>query len=252
MKLLAVDTATAWQSVAVLNGTTVLARSDEDAAGSHAKLLVPTIDRLLTSCAMTVADLGGLAVSIGPGSFTGLRIGLATMMGFRVVSGVPLVAVPTLEAMAWNLRGMELPLCPVLRARTGEVYWAQYQWLPDGTLKQLQEDQVGTLAMLAQSLQGPVMVFGEGWPMYQKELRGLFKAHVIDAREAPPEAMHPSAVSVGLAGLERLRRGDVAGQGLAPRYVQRAEAEVVWERRGPVSPVATVPRQAVRRKARVS
>ncbi len=67
MKLLAVETATAWQSVAVLDGAKVMARSDEDATGSHAKRLVPAIDRLLKTCGLTLSSLGGLAVSIGPG-----------------------------------------------------------------------------------------------------------------------------------------------------------------------------------------
>ena len=80
MRILAVETATAWQSVAVVDGDRVMARADDDAAGAHARMLVPAIDRVLTSCGMALPDLDGLAVSIGPGSFTGLRVGLATMM----------------------------------------------------------------------------------------------------------------------------------------------------------------------------
>ncbi len=252
MKILAVETATSWQSVAVMDGGTVLARADEDAAGSHARMLVPAIDRVLTSCGMALSDLDGLAVSIGPGSFTGLRVGLATMMGFRSVTGLLLAAVPTLEAMAWNLRGMEGLLCPVLRARTGEVYWAQYRWLPDGSLKQTQEERAGTLEALARSLSGPVTIFGDGWLLHQKELRVLLGTQAIDVREASPDVMHPSAVSVGLAGIARLERGDMAGPGLSPLYVQRAEAEVVWERKGTVSPMAKARRQPSKRKARAA
>jgi tRNA threonylcarbamoyladenosine biosynthesis protein TsaB len=252
MKVLAVDTATAWQSVAVLDGEKVLARADEDADGAHAKRLVPAIDRVLTSCGMALADLDGLAVSIGPGSFTGLRVGLATMLGFRLVTGLPLAAVPTLEAMAWNLRGAELPLCPMLTARTGEVYWGLYQWRNDGTLRPLQDERVGTIEAVAQSLHGSVIAFGEGWRAHERELRPILVTHAVDVHEAPPAASCPSAVSVGLAGLERIRRGDVAGRGVAPRYVQRAEADVVWERRGASSPMAKASRQAARRKTRVS
>jgi tRNA threonylcarbamoyladenosine biosynthesis protein TsaB len=252
MKILAVETATSWQSVAVMDGSTVLARVDEDATGSHARLLVPAIDRVLTSCGKTLSDLDGLAVSIGPGSFTGLRVGLATMLGFRSVTGLPLAAVPTLEAMAWNLRGSSDLLCPVLRARTGEVYWAQYRWLPDGSLKQVQEERAGTLETMARSLSSPVTLLGDGWLMHQKELRRLLEAQAIDVRDALPDVMRPSAVSVGLAGITRLQRGEIAGQGLAPLYVQRAEAEVVWERKGAVSPLAKARRRPFGRKARIS
>jgi len=252
MRILAVETATSWQSVAIVEGDTVVARSDEDAAGSHARRLVPAIDRLLVSCGMALTDMEGLAVSIGPGSFTGLRVGLATMLGFRLVTGLPLAAVPTLEAMAWNLRGAEHLLCPMLRARTGEVYWAQYQWLPGGALKQVQDEQVGTLEALAQSLNCPALMFGDGWELHKQDVRRLLGRPLCDAGEASPEAMRPSAVSVGRAGAERLRRGEVAGQGLSPRYVQRAEAEVVWERRSAVAPMAKATRQPGRRKARAS
>jgi tRNA threonylcarbamoyladenosine biosynthesis protein TsaB len=252
MKILAVDTATPWQSVAVVEGETVVARSDQDAAGSHARTLVPAIDRLLVSCGMALSDLEGLAVSIGPGSFTGLRVGLATMMGFRLVTGLPLAAVPTLEAMAWNLRGMPQRLCPMLRARTGEIYWAQYQWLPDGSILQLQEEQVGAIEVMARSVQVPTLMFGDGWTLHKKDLQRVLDKRLGGGEEVPPEAMRPSAVSVGRAGAERIRRGEVAGQGLAPRYVQRPEAEVMWERRGVVSPMAKAVRRSGRRSARIS
>ncbi|MBI4401888.1 MAG: tRNA (adenosine(37)-N6)-threonylcarbamoyltransferase complex dimerization subunit type 1 TsaB [Nitrospirae bacterium] len=226
MKLLAVETATGCQSVAVLDGTAVLARSDEETQGAHAKRLIPTIDRVLTSSGFTLADLEGLAVSIGPGSFTGLRVGLATMTGIRMVTGIPLAAVPTLEAMAWNLRDPDQVLCPILKARTGEVYWAQYRWTSAGHLTTIMEERVGPLELVARSLEGPTLVFGEGWQIYRDELRRLLDLREGDAREASREAMAASAVSVGLAGLARLARGDAAGQGLSPRYVQRAEAEL--------------------------
>lgn len=232
MKLLAVETATSCQSVALLDGSLVLARSDTDAKGAHARWLIPTIDRVLNLSGLTLANLDGLAVSIGPGSFTGLRVGLATMMGLRLATEKPLVTVPTLEAMAWNVRGVDLMICPILKARTGEVYWAQYRWTPEGELTQVTEERAGELDQMAQSIQGPTMVFGEGWVANRTDLRHVLTAVTTDFCEAPHEAMAASAVSVGLAGLERLARGEVAGRSVSPRYIQRAEAEVAWVRRG--------------------
>lgn len=236
MKLLAVETATSRQSVAVLEDGRVLAVSDEDAAGTHAKRLLPTIDRLLGSVGLRLSDLNGLAVSIGPGSFTGLRVGLATMMGFRMVTGLPLAAVPTLEGLAWNLRGESVPLCPMLKARTGEVYWGVYQWAQWASTGRLQvrtEERAGSLEALAAALQGPALVLGEGWMINRQALRRLLGPRLRDIREAPAAAMAASAVSVGLAGLDLLERGVVAGPGLAPRYVQRAEAELLWQTKKP-------------------
>lgn len=236
MKILAVETATSCQSVAVLDGARVLARSDEDAGGAHARRLVPTIDRLLKASGVTLPGLEGLAVSIGPGSFTGLRVGLATMMGLRAATGLPLAAVPTLEALAWNVPGAAVPLCPILRARTGEVYWARYRWTGQGTLQVLEAERVGSLELLVSSFSGATVVLGEGWAVNRDELHRRLGRREGQIHEAPGQAMAASAVSVGLAGLERLARGDIAGRGLSPRYVQRAEAELKRERHAVAAP----------------
>lgn len=236
MKLLAVETATGRQSVAILEGATVLARSDEEAGGAHARWLVPAIDRLLAACDLSLAGLDGLAVSIGPGSFTGLRVGLATMMGFRTVTGLPLAAVPTLEALAWNHREAGRTLCPILRARRGEVYWALYRWTSELALTRVSEERVGSFRTWAESVAGSILVLGEGWQANRDELRRALGDRAVRVEEAPSAAMAASAVSVGLAGLERLARNGRASQGVAPLYVQRAEAEVAWERRASAGP----------------
>jgi universal bacterial protein YeaZ len=240
VKILAVDTATGRQSVAILDGTRVLVRSDEDAQGAHARRLVPTIDRLFAESGIALSTLNGLAVSIGPGSFTGLRVGLATMMGFRTVAGLPLAAVPTLEALAWNHREAGRTVCPMLRARTGEVYWALYQWTSDTTLTRISEERVGTLRTWAESVTGRPLVLGEGWEANRGTLRSLLDDRKTTVDEASREAMPVSAVSVGLAGMERLAQGDTARLGLAPLYVQRAEAEVAWEKRVPAVAPASI------------
>jgi tRNA threonylcarbamoyladenosine biosynthesis protein TsaB len=222
--------------VAILDGRTVLCQSNEEAGLNHAKWLVPTIDRLLQSSGLTLSTLDGFAVSIGPGSFTGLRVGLATVMGFRMVTGLPLVTVPTLEALAWNLRAEDRPLCPVLKARTGEVYWAFYRWDHAGRPTRLVEERVGSLASLARSIPSQTVMLGEGWVTYREELHGLLAGQSHEVCGAPDEAMATSAVSVGLAGLDRLARGEVAGRGVTPFYVQRVEAEATGPRPGCVSP----------------
>jgi tRNA threonylcarbamoyladenosine biosynthesis protein TsaB len=230
MKILAVETATARQSVALMDGTTVLARKDRDAAGHHAKYLVPAIDEVLKTAGCELSELHGLAVSIGPGSFTGLRVGLATMMGFRMVTKLPLAAVPTLDAMAWNLHGSKDVLCPILKSRVGEVYWALYRW-QDARLIKIGEEQVGPLEKLAHAVTQPTVVYGEGWQANRDELRHLFTSSAVPIQEAAADVMAASAVSVGLAGMEKIRNKDLAGYGLSPRYVQRAEAEIMMDRR---------------------
>ena len=237
MKVLAVETATSWQSVAILDDSHVLARHDQDAAGSHAKLLLPTIDRLFRETGLSLKQMDGLAVSVGPGSFTGLRVGLATLLGFRTISRLPLAGVPTLEGMAWNLRGASTLLCPILNSRREELYWALFRWTSDHQLERVVSEQVGTAAMLANSLTGSVLVFGEGWTVEGPAIRAstLPSTKVVEGSDS---AMKPSAVSIGLAGIERLRRGESAGIGISPLYVQRTAAELKYEESGAVSPVA--------------
>jgi tRNA threonylcarbamoyladenosine biosynthesis protein TsaB len=244
MKVLAIETATSWQSVAILDESRVLARHDQDAAGSHAKLLMPTIDRLFRETGVALTELDGLVASIGPGSFTGLRVGLATVLGFRTVSQLPLAVVPTLEGMAWNLRGSPESLCPILNSRRGELYWAVFRWTEDGRLERVIAEQVGTAAMLGRSLSGSALVFGEGWTTEEEAIRVALSSSTTVA-VAPDSALRPSAVSIGLAGIERLRRHEFAGTGVSPLYIQRTAAELKYEQSGGQSPV-------VLRQARVA
>jgi tRNA threonylcarbamoyladenosine biosynthesis protein TsaB len=236
MKVLAVETSTSWQSVAILDGGRVLARHDQDAAGSHAKLLLPTIDRLFRETGLTLKQLDGLVVSIGPGSFTGLRVGLATLLGFRTISQLPLAVVPTLEGMAWNLRGTSGLLCPILNSRRGELYWALFRWTGGDRLERVVSEQVGTPVMLGNSLTESVLVFGEGWTVEASAIRASTPS-TLTMTEASDVAMKPSAVSIGLAGIERLRRGEYAETGISPLYVQRTAAELKYEESGGISPV---------------
>lgn len=241
MKLLAVETATGNLSVAVLDQDTVLAQVDEEATGAHTRLLIPAIDRVLAACGLALADLDGLAVSIGPGSFTGLRVGLATMVGFRAVTGLPLAAVPTLEGLAWNLRGAPEVLCPLVTARAGEVYWARYRWTNDETLHALSDEQVGPVEQVVARMDDASTVFlGDGCEAHRASLRAQVEAAGGRWVDAPAGAASTSAVSIGLAAWRRLARGETAPVGIAPRYVQRAEAEVKWEQRRGAGPRAGV------------
>ena len=236
MKILAVDTATAWQSVAILDGERVLGLHDQPAGGAHARLLLPAIDRLFKDTDLAPQQLDGLVVSIGPGSFTGLRVGLATMLAFRTITKAPLVTVPTLEGMAWNLRGTSTPLCPVLNSRRGELYWAVFQWVGTGRLHQLLPEQVGTPDMLGKQLNGSVVLYGEGWWTEQAAIKAAVGRDVTIVEAA--DHMRPSAVSVGLAGIARFQQGEQAGVVVSPLYVQRSEAELKYEQSGGLSPVA--------------
>ena len=238
-RLLAIETATAWQSVALVQGEQVIGIIEQDARGSHARSLMVAIDRLLRETGQVLTDLQGLAVSIGPGSFTGLRVGLATMLGFRAVLGTPIAPVPTLEAMAWNLRAVKGLLVPVLKSRHNEVYWAAYEWLPGPVLKTRVAEQVGTPASVARAFDGTVSgtLFGDGWQAYGLEIRGALQTIGATIKEVAPELQRPSAVGVALAARERLASQQSSPSPLAPLYIQRTEAEIQLDARQGVSPL---------------
>ncbi len=229
MTILAVDTSTRCQSVALMNETDVLAHDSRDDCAGHSGSLVPTIRALLRSLHYSLSVVEGLAVSVGPGSFTGLRVGLATMIGLRLVTGLPLVTVPTLEAMAWRQRPVgslvSSPLCPMLTARAKDVYWARFQWR-DGRLVRLTDDRVGTVRDVVEAVQQPTIVFGEGWIRH----RDAFTEALGDlAIRGVSEAGCVSAVEVGLASRSSFQAGTFAGFHVAPHYGQPSEAEIQWD-----------------------
>lgn len=237
MKILAVETATAWQSVALLEDDQVVATHDQEAGGAHGSLLLPAIDQLLTKSKVRLSELDGLCCSAGPGSFTGIRVGLATCLGLRAASGVPLTLVPTLEAMVRSVQGESRPLCPVLESRRDEVYWALFRWMGEVQWERIVNEQVGTPRALAQSLTEHTVMFGLGWSSIEAEIRAALP-EPITITVGPDHAFKPSAIHVAHLGMERIRRGEIAGSAVAPWYVQRAEAEIQYERSGGISSVA--------------
>jgi tRNA threonylcarbamoyladenosine biosynthesis protein TsaB len=247
MKLLAVETATSWLSVALLEDERVLAHHEQEAAGAHAMLLLPAIDGVLMQAGLNLADLDGLVCSIGPGSFTGLRVGLSTCLGLRAATRLPLIVVPTLEAMAWMVREQPLPICPVLTSRKGEVYWAVFQW-KSGQCERTVPEHVGPPLALGQSLTQQTLLVGSGWQAVASEIRAGLDPSVT-MTEGPSSALKPSAVAVGMIGRQKRQRGEVAGECIVPLYVQRAEAEIKYEQSGGLSPVARRQERVARKMA---
>ncbi len=213
-----------------MDGPELVAQDVQEDCASHSGSLLPAVHALLQSASCPFLAVEGLAVSIGPGSFTGLRAGLATMIGFRLVTGLPLAAVPTLEAMAWRYRpggcSASPLLCPMLTAGAGAVYWARFQWR-DGRLVRLTEDRVGAVQAVIDAIRQPTMLWGEGWRRHRTVFAEALGARALCEQS---EAPHAAAREVGLAGAEALRTGRIAGPKVSPHYVQPSEAERLRDR----------------------
>jgi len=216
MRVLAVETSSLAGGVALLDDARLVAEYVLDVGVTHSERLMSAVDRVIADARWTPRELTGLAVAIGPGSFTGLRIAISTVKGLALALDLPIAAVPTLDAMAAALSWATLPVCPVLDARKGEVYAARYRW--DGVAMRREWDYLAlSPAALAARLEEPTLLVGDG------------AAHVSSpfARISPPPRRVPSPACVGALGLERLRRGDtVTAAALAPLYLRPSEAEL--------------------------
>jgi tRNA threonylcarbamoyladenosine biosynthesis protein TsaB len=217
-----VETATRVMSVALLDGERVLAELTSDEARLHSERLLPAVDRLLELANASLDAVGAFAVSIGPGSFTGLRIGLATVKAFAFDETRPVVAVPTLAALCAAAAGAEGPVAALLDARRGEVYAAAVA-TPGEPEPALLPDSVFTPAALAARLpSGTLLVVGEDAEPAAAELLALRP----DLRRLPAARGAARAARVGWLGRRLLAAGAARpAAALVPRYVRRAEAE---------------------------
>ena len=202
MKVLGIDTATSILGIALrVDGETVeqvLYRQ----ARNHDAMLTPAVRDLLASHSLRVRDLEAVALSIGPGSFTGLRIGLSFVKGLVFGTNVKVVTVPTLEALARTLRNERRDLLPVecaivLPGRKGEVFWGKFRLSNDG-VEQARQTELVSVEELAALLPASFVIAGEGAEVLDNARRNYFALYSIEA----------SAAVVAEVGEERVRRGE--------------------------------------------
>lgn len=219
MKVLGIETSTGGAGVAVIDGDALLAEVRLPARRGQSERLLPAIDRLLVDAGLALADLGGIGVAVGPGSFTGLRVGLATAKGLALGSGLAVIGVPSLDALAWQVPWPALPVLPLLDARRGELYGARFE--PDGAggLTRVSEDaaldEAGVEALAGES---PVLLVGPGADAWRGRLEPRLSGR---ARFAPPGLVAPRGLAIARLAAERLATGERHPiERLVPRYVR--------------------------------
>ncbi len=221
MRILAVETATPRAGVALLDGETVVAEAGAEVPQGHLEWLAPAIAGLLDAARWRPQEVEGVAVSVGPGTFTGLRIGIATAAAWAYARRIPVAGVSTLEALAEGAAeeaGAGGIVCPVLDARRGEVAGALFEIRPPAL--RLLEDAVGPASvLLARLTAGISVVFvGDGVPRVREAIAGR-----PGWREGPETLWYPRAAVTGRIGLRRMRRGDSdEPYRLRPVYVRSA------------------------------
>jgi tRNA threonylcarbamoyladenosine biosynthesis protein TsaB len=223
MLVLGVETSTMQGGVALVGERGLVSEYILNVEATHSERLLPTIDRMLQDAGVGPEALGGFAVSIGPGSFTGLRIGLSTIKGLAYATGLPVVSVPTLEALAWAVPAARWQVCPVLDARKQEVYAALFRHEAGGLLR-LMEDVALTPEDLCGRIRKPTLLLGDGAEVYGE----LFRRLLGDKMLLPPLANRGARPAcVAELGRVRLLRGECdAVESLVPRYLRPSEAEL--------------------------
>ena len=223
MKLLALESSAKAASCAVLEDGEVLASAWQATGLTHSRTLLPMVEDMLANSELSIADMDAVAVAAGPGSFTGLRIGIAAVKGLAWAAEKPCVPVSTLEAMAWPLAHLAGNIVCAMDARRQQIYNAVFL-AEGGELSRLREDRAVSLADAAADLaglDGPMYIVGDGARLcfdYLTE-RG------IDCRLAPGHLRLQSAAGVGLAAWRRWPSGAVSAQELAPVYLRLSQAE---------------------------
>ena len=224
MKILALETSAKAVSAALTEDGKVLASGYQDTGLTHSRTLMPSVEHLFSNTGLTLADCDAVAVAAGPGSFTGIRIGVAAAKGLAFGADKPAVGVSTLAAMARNVAFTDGLIVCCMDARRQQIYNALFE-AKDGQLTRLTEDRAIALADLAEELRGdsrPITVVGDGGRLTLDYLT----AAGVPCRLAPPHLLMQNAMSVALEA-EALAREDklVSPQALEPVYLRPAQAE---------------------------
>ena len=224
MLILAFETSAKAASVALLEGDKLLSESYQNTGMTHSQTLMVMAEDMLKQCGKTAKDVDAVAVAEGPGSFTGVRIGVAAAKGFAWGREIPCYGVSTLEAMAQSLGSFDGYICPVMDARRSQVYNALFEADRD-EITRIREDRAISLDDLAEDvkkLEKPVFLVGDGSILCYNTLLERVPSLVL-----PPEhRMHQRAVGVGIIAARQIRAG-ISGDAaaLTPNYLRLSQAE---------------------------
>jgi tRNA threonylcarbamoyladenosine biosynthesis protein TsaB len=222
MKILHLDTSTNVFSIALSDGKQVIAEFCGDAGPATSAKIPGHIQSLLKHASLEIHDVDAFAVTVGPGSFTGVRVGIALIKGLAYSTGRPIIALSSLELLALNAQSSALPVCALFDARRGEVYSALYHF--DNGMRLIRPEMAITPAQLLDELAGPTLFIGDGALRYHDTIVERFgsKAHFAAAHLQYPKASAGAALAVNLLDAGQT----VSPFTIAPRYLRLSEAEI--------------------------
>jgi tRNA threonylcarbamoyladenosine biosynthesis protein TsaB len=238
MYILGIDTSSMVATVALLSEEKLIAEYIVNNKKNHSEKLVLVLDRVLEDGGIALEEVDAIAVARGPGSFTGIRIGMACAQGISHALDKALIGINTLDGLAYNLMGEGSLLCPAVDAQRGEVYTSLYRW-ENGNLKRLRDYEVAKAVELVEELMKMserVVVLGDGAPL----IKGFLNEIAGDGQKsgsnniciAPPAFLMPRASSIAAAGLKEYVNGNFDNCfSIKPFYIRKSHAEEKWEER---------------------
>jgi len=222
MKVLGVDTSSNVATASLIDDDLIIAEYTLNFKKTHSERLMPMIDDMLTSCGCSIDDVDMFAVSVGPGSFTGVRIGVATVKGLAHATGKKVVPVGTLEALAYNLPYAEHLIVPIMDARRDQVYTGTYIWDEDG----FREIEAPCAVSIDECIDScgkllDVIFIGDGVPVYKERIIERLGER---AKFAPAGSSLQRASSVAALGLYKIDEA-VSCHEITPLYLRKSQAE---------------------------
>lgn len=229
MIVVGIDTSTRQTSVAIGSEREIIGRIQVAGRARH-ESVTPALEQLLRWADVQLDQVGGFAVGIGPGLFTGLRVGVETAKTLAQVMGAPIAGIASLDALAYAVRHTHRRIAAVIDARRGEVFRSIYRSVPGGVVRETAHtvEQPSHLVAELETLPGEVLAVGDGAMLYRDDLQELGSRVEI----ASPAFAHPDAAAlVELAVPRFLREEHDRLFDVVPLYLRRSDAEIAWDRR---------------------
>lgn len=225
MKLLALDSSGLVASIAILEDHEMVAEYTVNYKKTHSQTLLPMLNEISKMIELDLNSIDAIAVAAGPGSFTGLRIGSATAKGLGLALNKPIISVPTVDALAYNLFGVDKLICPIMDARRDQVYTGLYQW-EDQELKTILHQRAISIDELIEEinlLKTDVIFLGDRVPVFKKVIEEKVCTHVTFA---PAHVNRQRAGSIGTLGKKMFLDGKIEkAEDHAPDYLRVSQAE---------------------------
>lgn len=225
MKILALDSSGLVASVAVVTEDKLLAEYTVNNKKTHSQTLLPMLDEIVKTLEIDLGDIDAIAVAAGPGSFTGLRIGSSTAKGLGLALNKPIISIPTVDALGFNLYGTDKLICPIMDARRNQVYTGLYEFKENEfqVVEAQKAVEIDEIAALINNLGRNTIFLGDGVEVYKEKLKNLL---TVPYSFAPLHLSKQRAGSVGALGVLYFNKGIVeSAEDHEPVYLRLSQAE---------------------------